>query len=133
MQAMWILDDFNEKSGGTRFVPGSHRLTNFAENNVRYENEFQVIAPRGSLIIFDGGVWHGGSKSHLNSDRWVIINTYCRWFLKQSFDIPRGLPKGIYNQLNLFQKKLLGFDCVPATNEEERKTRISKNLFNPYK
>mgnify|MGYP001265107643 CR=1 FL=1 len=133
LQAMWNLDDFNEKSGGTRFVPGSHLIKKFAENNVKYKNEVQIIAPKGSLILFDGGVWHGSSKSMLNKDRWIIINTYCRWFLKQSFDIPRGIDNSIFNNLNDSQKELLGFRCVPPLNENERKTRISDDFFNPHK
>lgn len=132
MQAMWILDEFNCENGGTRFVPGSHKIQSFAENNFKYDNEEQIIAPKGSLVIFDGGVWHGSSKSFQDKDRWIIINTYCRWFLKQTFDIPRGIPKFIYNNLNDSQKELLGFKCVPALNEEERKTRISNDFFKPY-
>ncbi len=132
MQAMWLLDEFNSESGGTRFVPGSHKIQSFAENDFKYDNEQQIFAPKGSLVIFDGGVWHGSSKSFQDKDRWIIINTYCRWFLKQTFDIPRGIPSSIYTKLNDFQKELLGFKCVPALNEEERETRISDHFFNPF-
>lgn len=132
MQAMWVLDEFNSENGGTRFVPGSHKIQSFAKNNFKYDNEEQIIAPKGSLVIFDGGVWHGSSKSFDDKDRWIIINTYCRWFLKQTFDIPRGIPKYIYTNLNDFQKELLGFKCVPALNEEERETRISDDFFVPF-
>ena len=133
MQVMWILDDFNQTSGGTRFVPGSHKFKRFAKNEFKYSNEVYPDAPKGSVIIFDGGVWHGGGESKINSERWMIINTYCRWFLKQTFDMPRGLPNSIFKKLDDCQKELLGFKCVPAKNEFERKTRISEDFFNPFK
>ena len=46
---MWILDDFNQTSGGTRFVPGSHKFKRFAKNEFKYSNEVYPDAPKGSV------------------------------------------------------------------------------------
>lgn len=62
---IFMVDEFRNDNGATRFVPGSHKwsvtpkdLTNDVLTD--YENQTQLACGRaGSLIVFDGSVWHG--------------------------------------------------------------------------
>jgi ectoine hydroxylase-related dioxygenase (phytanoyl-CoA dioxygenase family) len=58
-----MIDEFRPDNGATRFVPGSHRWLFTAEDamsNLRAEHESQVLAcgTAGSLVVFNGSVWH---------------------------------------------------------------------------
>lgn len=59
-----MVDDFSPENGATRFVPGSHLLSSEpgeVMQDVRDDYKGQLLAcgPAGSLIIFNGSVWHG--------------------------------------------------------------------------
>lgn len=56
----WLLDDFTEDNGGTRVVPGSHRLGRGPSPEEAAECDTVAIeGPAGSAFLFDGRLWHG--------------------------------------------------------------------------
>ena len=58
----------------------------------------KIIAKSGDLIIWDSRLWHGALENKSGLDRWALVATLTSWFVKQSMDIPRGLPKKIYSK-----------------------------------
>tara|TARA_B100001250_G_scaffold76730_2_gene62869 strand:- start:6567 stop:7331 length:765 start_codon:yes stop_codon:yes gene_type:complete len=65
--SIWLLDDFSHDNGCTRLVPGSHkkRLPSKALDDPmkKHPNEEYVIAPAGSVAVFNSHTWHGGTKN----------------------------------------------------------------------
>ncbi|WP_315981288.1 phytanoyl-CoA dioxygenase family protein [Aliamphritea spongicola] len=61
--ALFMLEDFTEVNGATRILPGSHRFDRYAEDGKVYTDEVTVTGKRGSVLLFDGALWHGSSKS----------------------------------------------------------------------
>ena len=120
-----MLDDFTESNGATRIVPYSHKKTTFPVNGMAYDDEILITGKAGDVIVINGALWHGSSVNKTNKERWSINIGYGRWFIKPSFDIPRSLPKDIYDQLDEFQRELLGLRSVPALNDSERLSRRS--------
>ena len=53
----WLLDDFTEENGGTRFIPGSHRHGHSPDPAATHDT-VAIEAPAGSLLVMDGRVWH---------------------------------------------------------------------------
>ena len=58
------VDEFDAENGATRFVPGSHLLPCEPHGLMKgatdaYEGEVLACGPAGSIIIFNGSVWHG--------------------------------------------------------------------------
>src|SRR6478672_11864753 len=53
----WILDDFTDEVGATRFVPGSHLLGRNPAPDEVYET-VPIEAPAGSILAMDGRLWH---------------------------------------------------------------------------
>ena len=49
--------------------------------------------------------------------RWAIIGTFCRWWMKQHWNVTGNLPDGIYRQLTPSQKAVLGFCSRPHEDE----------------
>jgi ectoine hydroxylase-related dioxygenase (phytanoyl-CoA dioxygenase family) len=67
---IFMVDAFDADNGATRFVPGSHlqsREPGEVMDNPQDDHNEQVLAsgPAGSIIIFNGSVWHshGANRS----------------------------------------------------------------------
>ena len=131
IQVIWLLDEFNKDNGATRVVPGSHLKNSFPKQNKKYSNEKQLNGKKGSVILFNAAMWHGSSKKTSSKERWGMIFSYSRWFLKPSFDTTQNTKLKIYNKLNRYQKELLGFKFNPPKDEFTRSSAKSKKLEKP--
>jgi hypothetical protein len=65
---IFMVDEFRPENGATRFVPGSHHwpcVPQDAQSDLRADYDGQVLAcgPAGSLLIFNGSVWHDHSAN----------------------------------------------------------------------
>jgi ectoine hydroxylase-related dioxygenase (phytanoyl-CoA dioxygenase family) len=130
---MWYFDDVNKKNGTTILVPGSHKIKNYADENKKIKNKVYINAKKGSLLIFNANLWHGGSSKKNNKSRWALVLGYARWFIKPSFDYMKNTPMKIYSKLTKEQKALLGFDLIPPRDEFTRMTRRSNFFEKPSK
>lgn len=128
---LWVLDDFTPENGATRVVPGSHKFMSFAEDGKFYDEEILITAKKGSAIIFNANLWHGGGPNLNGNSRWALALGYARWFIKPAFDYVKNTPKGIYDQLTTAQKSLLGFDLTVPSDEFTRVRRRSAEPENP--
>jgi len=124
---MWALDDFTVKNGATKIIPGSHKRKTYAENEKTYDDEILLELNKGSAVIFNANIWHGGGPNLDGSSRWAVLLGYSRWFIKPSFDYMKNTPSDIYQKLTFSQKKLLGFDLIPPKDEFTRIRRRSEN------
>lgn len=131
MIALWMFDDFTPENGSTRVVPGSHTFMEYPATGKTYPEEVSVIAPRGSVLVYNGSLWHGNGLKTLPGDRWAAIFGYGRWFIKPSFDFMKNTPRAIYNQLTDAQKDLLGFRSNPPKDEFTRLRRRSADFEEP--
>jgi len=62
-----MVDEFRMDNGATRFVPGSPQMAKFRPtlDDTSADNDGQVLAcgPAGSMVIYNGSVWHGNSAT----------------------------------------------------------------------
>ena len=130
---IWMLDDFTIDNGATRVVPGSHKWSYYAPDNATHKNEIQITGTKGSVLIFNANLWHGGAKNINGHSRWALLLGYSRWFIKPSFDFMQNTPAEIYNILTDKQKDLLGFRLIPPKDEFTRQRRRSENFEIPLK
>ena len=78
----WILDDFTEEVGATRYVPGSHLLGHNPEPDHEYEM-VSVEAPAGSILAMDGRVWHqSGVNRSAQTHRAALFGYYVRSWIR---------------------------------------------------
>ena len=78
-----MVDDFRADNGATRFVPGSHKwptLPTDFPGNTSADHEGQVLAcgPAGSIIIYNGSVWHGHTANGSGEPRRSIQGAFIR-------------------------------------------------------
>jgi ectoine hydroxylase-related dioxygenase (phytanoyl-CoA dioxygenase family) len=57
-----MIDPFEVENGATRFLPGSADLRELPEESPPSGLEY-ACGPAGSLLLFDGSVWHGHSAN----------------------------------------------------------------------
>ena len=75
--ALWLLDDFTESNGATRVIPGSHHWPKplpkeMQQPLARHRDERIVTADAGSVLVFNGHLWHSGTRNASQRSRRVL-------------------------------------------------------------
>jgi ectoine hydroxylase-related dioxygenase (phytanoyl-CoA dioxygenase family) len=105
--SMWALTDFTEANGATRLVPGSHR-----KPNPEYGGAYETIAaemPKGSVLIWDGALWHGGGANRTGERRTGIAMNYCAGFIRQQENQQLGLDPALVKGFPSRLQELVGY------------------------
>ena len=89
--SIWLLDDFTEQNGATRVVPGTHcsrQAPRDAMDDPRatHPQEIKLIAPAGTVVIFNSHVWHGGTRNTTENRRRALHSYFCRRDQPQQLD-----------------------------------------------
>jgi hypothetical protein len=107
------LCDFTKENGTTFIVPGSNKLlrkpTIEDEKDI---NGLHVNAKAGSLLIWDGNIWHKSTKNKSKSERNALIISYGASFFKEICGEEEHLvvvPKKLQEKLSPRVKSLIGF------------------------
>ena len=116
MQLAILLEDQTKENGCTVLTPGSHLSGRYAPQD-SFDNAVSIEGKAGDLVFWDSRIWHGTGANRGSGTRWSMIATFCRWWIKQAFDIPGNLPQEIYNEVTDDQKAVLGFCSVPYDDE----------------
>ncbi len=104
------LDEFHEANGATRLIPGSHRLTEQVSNGAEF---ICAEMPAGSLLVFDGALWHagGGNRTTNQRRRSINFNFNLSW-LRQQENQYVGIPRDRWLAMPARLQRLLGFQKV---------------------
>jgi len=107
---MWVIDDFNQHTGGTRLLPGSHReplALLQSQDPERLSRTIQPDLKTGTVLVFDHAIFHGASDNH--SDEWRLglqvsyhagwIRTYNNWFRSVPIEEVREFPERLQDLL----------------------------------
>ena len=106
--SMWALTDFTESNGATRIIPGSH----LAADSPVYGQHYDSICaemPRGSILVWDGGFWHGGGANATDERRRGIAMNYCAGFIRQQENQQLGIPLDTVRGFSPELRELCGF------------------------
>ncbi len=110
--SIWLLDDFTPLNGSTRIVPNSHKWDVLPDQvmtdaNETHPDEIRIIAPAGSVFIFNSHVWHGGTTNHTNQDRRSIHSYFCTRDQPQQIDQKRYITQETLNRVGELGKYIL--------------------------
>jgi ectoine hydroxylase-related dioxygenase (phytanoyl-CoA dioxygenase family) len=123
--ALYCIDDFNEETGGTYVLPGSHRAEVFPSEEFIRRHETGVNARAGSAIVFDSMLYHRGGHNRSAQVRHGINNIYTLPLIKQQISLPKILA-GKYSD-QPFLRKLLGYESeTDADVLEFRRRRLQR-------
>lgn len=121
LQFFFYLDNLNSDDGPLQLVPKSHKILRYP--SIRDNKKAKkILAKEGSVIVMNSNVWHGSAEKKSKKYRVNITLAFNRWFLKQQFAVPYGLPLKFQKKLNIKQKKILGYFNYPPRTEATRKS-----------
>jgi hypothetical protein len=114
ISALWSLQDFTERNGATRVVPGSHlrpgpkgRRTSPAPRPG--EHVVQAVMPKGSVLFYVGSTVHGGGANTTDLPRAGLVNTYALGWLRQEENQILNVPREIADRLPERIRRLMGY------------------------
>jgi ectoine hydroxylase-related dioxygenase (phytanoyl-CoA dioxygenase family) len=106
VNTMWALTEFTAENGATRLVPGSQDATELDENPSIVTAEME----RGSVLVWNGGLFHGGGANRAQQPRLGLnVNYNCPW-LRQQENQYLAIPKEVAATLSDEFLRLLGYD-----------------------
>jgi len=105
---MWALTDFTEDNGATRIIPGSHKRDTSPSYGQDYDSQ-PARMKRGSVMIYDGAMWHGGGANRSDERRVGIAMNYCAGFIRQQENQQLGIPREIARQFSTRLRELVGY------------------------
>lgn len=89
--SMWALTDFTAQNGATRVVPGSHLFPEKPEFGQEYPT-VPAEMPKGSVLVWNGSLWHGGGANQSRERRVGVAMNYCAGFIRQQENQQLGIP-----------------------------------------
>ncbi|HVT21462.1 MAG TPA: phytanoyl-CoA dioxygenase family protein [Mycobacteriales bacterium] len=105
---MWAITDFTDANGATRLVPGSH-----LKENPRYGGDYETVPAemtKGSVLVWDGALWHGGGANRTDERRYGIAMNYCAGFIRQQENQQLGVPPELVRRFPTRLQQLIGYD-----------------------
>lgn len=128
--SMWALTDFTEANGATRIVHGSH----LSPEKPDYRGEYDSIAaemPRGSLLIWNGSLWHGGGANRTGERRVGIAMNYCAGFLRQQENQQLGIDLETIRGFSPRLRELVGYGTYKGLIGHIDKQSPEQRLVDP--
>jgi ectoine hydroxylase-related dioxygenase (phytanoyl-CoA dioxygenase family) len=107
--SMWALSDFTEENGATRIVPGSHRTERWPVYGDPDIESIPAEMPRGSILVWNGSLWHGGGANRTGEPRVGLAMNYCAGFIRQQENQQLGIPREVAARFPARLQRLIGY------------------------
>jgi ectoine hydroxylase-related dioxygenase (phytanoyl-CoA dioxygenase family) len=107
INTIWALDDFTIENGATRLVVGSHRWDD--ERRPEEAETVPALMPRGSVLLIDGGLHHGGGQNTNSSSRTALLLSFSLGWLRPSENPQLAVPPHEAKDLPKALQDLLGY------------------------
>jgi ectoine hydroxylase-related dioxygenase (phytanoyl-CoA dioxygenase family) len=134
--ALYAIDDFTEKTGGTWLIPASHKSEEFPSEEYVHRHAQQVSAPAGSILLFDAMVYHRAGANRSGVLRRSVNHIYSVPMIQQQINLPKMLGDKFSD--DPFLRMLLGYDTNTGESVHEWRTRklsqsaqITRNFEDP--
>ena len=88
LSALVCLEDFNRETGGTVFLPSSHKVEPFLSGDLTERLAVTPEAPAGSILLFDSMVFHRAGLNRSSRIRRAVNHVLGAPILAQQVDIP---------------------------------------------
>jgi ectoine hydroxylase-related dioxygenase (phytanoyl-CoA dioxygenase family) len=113
---IFMVDAFGNNNGATRFVPGSHLWSAIppdlpGDRKADYPGQVLACGPAGSVIVYNGSVWHGHTVNRSGQPRRSIQGAYIRRNARSSPGLSVHMQPETLARISPLAKYVLG---IPA-------------------
>jgi ectoine hydroxylase-related dioxygenase (phytanoyl-CoA dioxygenase family) len=104
-----MLVDFTAENGATMIVPGSHDIGRWPkpENDA---DAIPAIGPAGTVLVYDGRLWHGTGANRTDALRPAILTAYSRPYIRTQENHSLSIAPEVYDACSPRMLTLLGFE-----------------------
>jgi ectoine hydroxylase-related dioxygenase (phytanoyl-CoA dioxygenase family) len=118
LNAIVALDDLTAENGATWLMNRGQFYDVEPTEELFAGVAKQVIAPAGSVILFDSRVWHRAGLNRSGGPRRIVTPMYTKPFYKPQFDYCRALEETAFLMSDEL-RQIIGVNArVPATLDE---------------
>ena len=107
--AIWALTDFTEDNGCTHLYRGSHLWDRRPAKGERLPEPVRAVMPKGSVIVYNGSIWHGGGDNASNDRRLAIVSNHCAGFIRQEENQLLAVPREMAASFPRRLQQMLGY------------------------
>lgn len=108
-----MVDEFRGDNGATRFVPGSHLMPDapvMRDGTDVYEGQALACGPAGSIIIYNGAIWHGFTANRSAKSRRSIQGAFIRREAPSGVNLPASMRPETLSRIGDLAKYLLAVE-----------------------
>ena len=109
---IFMIDEFRPINGAACFIPGSQGAGTLPEAF----NLVPACGPAGSIIVFNGSVWHGHGANETDEPRRSIQGAFIRRAEKSGVDLPARMRPETLDRLGSLAKYILTLETQPKGN-----------------
>ncbi len=113
-----VLTPYTEENGALAVVPGSHRLARQPLPGEGIDDAVPVEAETGSLILWQGGTWHGAFRRTTPGIRLNLTSYHCHKMLKTQERYQYAVPDEMLARRSARFARILGADDVQGWGKE---------------
>ncbi|MGE4609497.1 MAG: phytanoyl-CoA dioxygenase family protein, partial [Myxococcota bacterium] len=80
----WACVDYTREGGSTRVIPNSHLLRRHPtpEEVAEEAGVISTECPAGTIVFWNGSIWHGGGTRTIDGERVVLHTTFSRMAMR---------------------------------------------------
>jgi len=112
VSVIWAIDEFTEDNGATELIPGSHRWS-FEHPDTKDHEIVPATMPAGSVLLFDGALWHRGGANRSRAPRLAISPQYCQPWLRPQESQLLIVPPDAARACSDRMRSMLGYSIHP--------------------
>jgi ectoine hydroxylase-related dioxygenase (phytanoyl-CoA dioxygenase family) len=125
--SVWMLDDFTERNGALRVVPGSHLWRRLPAPGEKVDTEILVTGEAGTVVVMNAHLWHGGTDNKTDRQRRAMHVYYTRRDKPQQQYQKAWVRPEVQQRLSPLGRSLLALD--DPRNDELCATGSGKSGF----
>jgi hypothetical protein len=115
---IYMIDPFRKENGATRFVPSSHTWLDLpterlADPRASYPGEVLGCGEPGSMIVFNGAIWHGHTANVTARPRRSIQGYFVRRGARSGFEFRDRLLPEARTRMGSLARTLLVLEDEP--------------------
>jgi ectoine hydroxylase-related dioxygenase (phytanoyl-CoA dioxygenase family) len=114
ISALYFIDAFSAKTGGTHVLPGSHKSEEFPSPQYVDRHERVADAPAGSVLVFDSMTFHRAGVNSSGQVRRGVNHVFTLPVIQQQISIPSAMGGRFEDDERVHA--LLGYAAPPAAS-----------------